>query len=237
MKPEIGLSKSLQIAQTLEHEIRSGQRSRGDQLESENQLVRRFSVSRNTVRKGLEQLVRQGLITTRTGIGSFVTYEGASLDNALGWTQALSKTADRIETRILNIERRACASTSTFLDCAPIDFLHVDRIRVLRDSGIGISLERSRSPWRDEFNEVLENGLLSGSLGETLTALGLLVDRGEEWAEVLSALSADDAEVMARRPGEAMLRLRRVTRTAAGEVVEFVESVLDPTRFRLHLQF
>ncbi len=236
-KPGIGLPKSELIAQTLEHEIRSGAMSRGDQLASENELVRRFSVSRNTVRKGLEQLVRQGLITTRTGIGSFVTYEGTSIDNALGWTRALSKSDDQVETRLLEIERRACAETSGFLGLGAIEFLCVDRLRVLSRDGSGISLERSRTPWRDEFADVPENGLLNDSLGETLAAAGLAIHSGEEWANVLPSLSEADARIMARAPGEPMLHLRRVSRTAEGGIVEFVESILDPSRFGLHLEF
>ena len=144
--PGVGLPKSELIAQTLEHEIRSGEISRGDQLASENELVRRFSVSRNTVRKGLEQLVRQGLITTRTGIGSFVTYEGTSIDNSLGWTQALSKSDDQIDTRLLGADRRVCEDTSEFLGLAATEFLCVDRLRFLSRDGTCISLERSLTP-------------------------------------------------------------------------------------------
>ena len=51
-----GAGKSEQIATVLEHEIRSGAIGFGERLQSENELVRRFSVSRNTVRKGLEEL-------------------------------------------------------------------------------------------------------------------------------------------------------------------------------------
>lgn len=236
-KPGIGLPKSELIAQTLEHEIRSGAISLGDQLASENELVRRFSVSRNTVRKGLEQLARQGLITTRTGIGSFVTYEGTSIDNALGWTKALSKSDDQVETRLLGIERRTCAETSGFLRVGAIEYLCVDRLRVLSRDGTGISLERSRTPWRDAFTDVLENGLLHDSLGETLAAAGLAIHSGEEWANVLPSLSETDARIMARAPGEPMLHLRRVSRTVEGGVVEYVESILDPSRFGLHLEF
>ncbi|MEM7069759.1 MAG: GntR family transcriptional regulator [Pseudomonadota bacterium] len=235
--PDIGLPKSERIAQTLEHEIRSGAFSRGDQLASENELVRRFSVSRNTVRKGLEQLVRQGLITTRTGIGSFVTYDGASIDNALGWTQALSKTEDKVETRLLGIERQYCAETSGFLGLEPMDYLCVNRLRFLSKDGTGISLERSKTPWRDEFSDVLENGLLNDSLGETLAAAGLAIHNGEEWARVMPTLSRADAKIMSRTSGEAMLHLRRVSRTLEGDVIEYVESILDPSRFGLHLEF
>jgi len=234
---EVGLPKSLRIAQTLEREIRSGRMSRGDQLASENELVRRFSVSRNTVRKSLEQLARLGLITTRTGVGSFVTYEGSSIDNALGWTRALSKTEDDVETQILNIKRGPCAAASTFVNHGAMEFLHVDRLRKVPRRRAAISLERSRCPWRSEFAHVLQDGLINGSLGETLASAGLVVDHGEEWAEVLPALSKSDSKVMGRKAGEPMLRLRRVTRNSDGEIIEFVESILDPSRFGLHLEF
>jgi len=237
MKQQVGLSKSVKIARTLEREIRSGQLAKGHRLASENDLVRRFSVSRNTVRKGLEELARQGLITTRTGIGSFVTYDGTSIDNALGWTLALSKSDQSVETRLLRLERGPDQHVKRFLACATDDFLCVDRLRVDSETNIGISLERSRVPWRPEFSDTVRDGLVDGSLNETLAKAGLVVDHGEERGEVLLSLSEADAEVMRRRAGEPMLRLRRITRNPDDRIVEYVESLLDPTRFGLHLEF
>ncbi|MER8476311.1 GntR family transcriptional regulator [Mesorhizobium sp. M1163] len=78
-----GTGKPEQIATVLEHEIRSGVLGFGDRLQSENELVQRFSVSRNTVRKGLEELSSRGLITTKVGIGSFVTFDGKPVDDSL----------------------------------------------------------------------------------------------------------------------------------------------------------
>ena len=72
MPDDVGLPKAELVARTLAREIREGRVAHGAQLDSEGGLMRRFEVSRNTVRRGLEILARQGLITTRTGIGSFV---------------------------------------------------------------------------------------------------------------------------------------------------------------------
>ena len=47
-----GTGKPEQIATVLEQEIRSGVLGFGERLQSENELVQRFSVSRNTIRKG-----------------------------------------------------------------------------------------------------------------------------------------------------------------------------------------
>ncbi len=237
MRDRVGLSKSMQVAQALEREIRSGQVLHGDQLASEAALMERFQVSRNTVRKGLEHLARLGMITTRSGIGSFVTYDGQMIDNALGWTLALAREESEIETRILDISRGRSSLAQETLDGGMADALRVDRLRLLSPDGPGISLERSRLPWRPAFTGILDQGLPQGSLSSVLMEAGLQVASGEEWAEVEPSLSAKDAALMARPAGAPMLRLKRVTRTASGEVIEYVESLLDPARFGLHLTF
>ena len=98
------VGKSEQIATVLEHEILSGVLGFGDRLQSENELVQRFSVSRNTVRKGLEELSSRGLITTKVGIGSFVTFDGKPVDDAIGWSRALADVGANAETRTLRLE-------------------------------------------------------------------------------------------------------------------------------------
>ena len=238
MTRRVGAPKSRRLAETLEREIRAGRFAHGDQLASEQSLMRQFAVSRNTVRRGLEQLARKGLITTRTGIGSFVTYDGQAIDDGLGWSRALAAVgASEIETRRLDLRRGPCPASAAFLGARDAEFLCLDRLRLIADEGIGISLERSRLPWRPAFAAVLEEGLVEDSLSATLAALGLVVAQGEEWAQVLPALSKADAARMARPAGRPMLRLRRVTREASGAVIEYVESILDPAHFGLHLAF
>src|SRR5271156_2220390 len=97
-------AKPERVAMALEHEIRSGKLGFGARLQSENELVRRFAVSRTTVRKSLEALAEKGLIKTKMGIGSFVAFDGQVLDNSLGWTRALSDRRSDVDTRALRIE-------------------------------------------------------------------------------------------------------------------------------------
>lgn len=232
----VGMAKSEVVAQALEREIRAGRARHGDQLDSEGGLMQRFAVSRNTVRRGLELLARQGLITTRTGIGSFVTYDGTTIDSTLGWTVALSHGSDRVETRMLDLRRGPCTKADAFLDLTG-DYLCVDRLRHAFDAGCGISLERSRLPWRAAFAPLLTHGLTAGSLNMTLDALGLTAANGSEVASVIPALTPVDATIMGRAPGQPMLRLERVTRCEDGSVLEYVESLLDPARFGLRVEF
>ncbi len=236
MHTRVGLPKAEQIALTLEREIREGSFEHGDRLESEGALMKRFSVSRNTVRRGLEMLSRQGLITTRTGIGSFVTYDGTTIDSNVGWTVALSHGEGTVETQLLTVRRGSSQRADAHLETSG-DYLCIDRLRYCRKSKCGISLERSRLPWRDEFESILTDGLHHGSLNTTLSALGFSAANGQEVATVIPALSRVDADIMDRKVGAPMLRLVRVTQHSDGSVLEYVESILDPDRFGLRIEF
>ena len=232
----IGAPKSVKIADALEVEIRSGALGKGAALQSENALVKRFSVSRNTVRKSLEILHDKGLITTRSGIGSFVTYGGQTIDDHQGWSVALSGGQDTLATRVLRIERAQMDFSDAPKD-AQKTCLFVDRLRFQASTGLAVSLERSRVIWRAGFDDILTEGLIDGSLTETLRAKGLFVASGDEWANVLTSLDKEDAAILGRKAGESMLLLRRLTRGADGLAIEYVQSILDPVRFGLHMRF
>ena len=236
MVAKVGAAKSELVAKRLEREIRSGRIPHGDLLDSEGALMQRFAVSRNTVRRGLEMLTRQGLITTRTGIGSFVTYDGTTIDSNLGWSVALSHGGSRIETRTLDVRRGSCPRADAALGGLG-DYLYVDRLRYCLDAATGISLERSRLPWREPFGAIVADGLTGGSLNRTLMDLGLFTGSGEEVVGVVPALALVDAAVMGRPAGQPMLKLTRTTRCDDGSVLEHVESLLDPARFGLRMQF
>lgn len=221
---------------TLEQDILSGKLGFGDQLESENALVRRFAVSRNTVRKGLESLVEKGLITTRVGIGSFVTFEGRTIDSALGWTRALASGKGAVETRLLRLARISDPDLARELGQPAPDFIAIDRARALGGSGRVVSIERSRVPYRPALADVVAEGLKDGSLSATLNAAGLRAESGEEWAEI-ECLNPADAALAGAEPGTPFLRTRRLVRDAQGHIIEYVVSLLDPRHFALHLAF
>jgi GntR family transcriptional regulator len=236
MPPPIPLAKAEKVARSIEADIRAGRLGHGDALQSELGLMQRFGVSRNTVRRGLSLLAQQGLIATRTGVGSFVTFDGSTIDAALGWTVAMAEGADRVETRLLAMRRGGCELADARLAHGG-DYLCIDRLRVSLTTGEGISLERARLPWRGAFGQVIARGLTGRSLNLTLTELGLIGAGGEEIAGVEPALGGTEAAVMMRAPGAALLRLERITRMADGSVLEYVHSLLDPVRFGLRVRF
>jgi GntR family transcriptional regulator len=63
---------SLQLADLVRDEIRSGVRAPGSQLPTESEFQSTYDVSRTTVRSALQVLGAEGLVVTRKGYGSFV---------------------------------------------------------------------------------------------------------------------------------------------------------------------
>ncbi len=232
----ISSGKPEKIAQILEEEIRSGRLAHGDQLPSENELVRRFSVSRSTVRKGLSKLSRRGLIMTSVGIGSFVTFDGNVVADEAGWTKALEKAGANALTRTLRLETVTDPALAEKLGLQSAEFIALDRARTNANDGHAISIEHSRIPMMPEIENLPVKGLRDGSLHATLREAGLYPDHGEEWIDVV-ALGAEDAEILRCQPGTMFLRIRRVIRTREGRVMEHITSLLNPSHFALHREF
>jgi len=228
--------KHKEIARILTSEIRGGSVAYGRQLPGENTLAERFSVSRNTVRAALTELGRAGLISTRSGKGSFVTYDGRPLNVRLGWAHALHEQGRReMSVRVVRAEEIEDAELAASLGEPSERFIAIDRLRSIVDGPV-ISYERSRVRVTPEVADAVASGKAAGSLTRMLLEADLVAVTGEQWVE-LRMLEEPDAALLGRAPGAAFLWSRCVTRNAVGELVEHVESLLDPAHFSLHFQF
>ncbi|WP_409345409.1 extracellular solute-binding protein [Paenibacillus sp. MBLB4367] len=76
----------------LREEIREGFYKAGDYLPSETDLVDRFQLSNKSVRKGLEQLIAEGLIVKVNRVGSRVTEDaGAAVTVSFGYHASIER--------------------------------------------------------------------------------------------------------------------------------------------------
>ena len=75
---KINTSRSGFIYETLRRGIEAGLYPPGTRLPSESQMCSAYHVQRDTVRRALTLLVRDGLIVKRAGVGSFVSPSAAS---------------------------------------------------------------------------------------------------------------------------------------------------------------
>jgi GntR family transcriptional regulator len=101
-----------QLAGILRHSIARGTLRPGDQLPSESQLVNRYGVSPMTVRRALNILIDQGIVTAEQGRGTFVkpvalgaaSFQLAELQNL--FSDPTHTTVKLLETRIVSADER-----------------------------------------------------------------------------------------------------------------------------------
>ncbi|HTI01681.1 MAG TPA: GntR family transcriptional regulator [Acidisoma sp.] len=228
-------AKYQKVAELLTRGIQTGAFQPGERLPGEIDLARSFEVSRSTIRQALSSLQNAGLIETWTGAGSFVCYNGARIDDGLGWSRALANHGVAVAARILRFERLEDRELAAALDLDHAQFLALDRVRSTNE-GKPVSLERSRLPWRKAFGAVLESGLVDNSLNRTLENLGLKPMGGSE-AVALLRLGEAEAEALAQSVGEPFLSTTRIVHDRDGAILEHVKSLLHPGHFTLSLSF
>ncbi len=101
-----GVPIYVQIRETLRDQITSGTVRRGERLPPEHELASQFSVSRMTIRQSIEDLVNQGLLYRRHGVGTFVAYPHLQRDHTRLTSFFDKAEADGIEVRarLLSLE-------------------------------------------------------------------------------------------------------------------------------------
>ncbi|TDW17248.1 GntR family transcriptional regulator [Kribbella kalugense] len=227
--------KHERVARVLAREIKSGVVRRGAQLPGEVELAKRFAVSRNTVRAALAVLAEENLITTHTGKGSFVLFDGLPLDGRLGWTHALSEQGVETRMRTVRIEREDDPELADRLGLESSELVVIERVRQLTD-GTAISLERSRVPALDSLRDLPERGLDNGSISVTLNRAGLYLDHCEQRlrGRPLTPVEAGHLE----RPDDTwFLHTTRTSWTADDRFAEHADELLDPTHYELSLSY
>jgi GntR family transcriptional regulator len=222
--------KHERVAAVLTREIKAGLVRRGARLPGEVELARRFAVSRNTVRAALSQLIEDGLITTRSGKGSFVTFDGRPLDGRLGWTHSPADPDLEVELRTLRIAHEQTAHRSDRTE----KLIVIERLQVAANKPI--AWERSWVPALDSLRDLPKRGLVNDSIALTLTRAGLHPDHCRQRLRG-RALDPTEAKLLKRRTGSWFLHTERTSWTADDRFAEHSECLLDPSYFELSLDY
>lgn len=143
-----GTPRHEQISAWLREEIESGAFSPDERLPSENDICRRFDVSRVTVRRALQTLEADGLIYRRQGLGSFVQDRRVHqrLVRLTDFAQDMEREGLDAASRVLWQGEEPCPdSVAPWLDEDPgAPVFRVDRLRL--GDGVPVALDRTWLP-------------------------------------------------------------------------------------------
>jgi GntR family transcriptional regulator len=221
-----------QLADLLRHEINQ-QRSDGQlyQLPSENELAERHGLSRATVRHALAELEGDGWIYREKGIGSFAPVRRVELE----LTQLVSTSEDMTQrgwvlvTKVLDLKRIAAppqVGQALELRSAASVF-ELSRLRLVNSTPL--SLQTAFLP--AALCPKLEQDDLTGSLYRLLeTRYGIRLWTGRETLRARRA-SAEEAKILDIDEGTPVLYAERITYSASGQPVEYLEAVWRGDRY------
>ncbi|WP_374625739.1 GntR family transcriptional regulator [Devosia sp.] len=214
----------LQLKRWIEDAVARGLIQPGDALPSERDLATRVDVSRVTVRKAVQQLVRDGILVQRHGSGTFVAPQPHRVEQSLSQLTSFAE----------DMARRGMAVQSVFLDRgiyvpSPEETMvlglspgeRVSRIARLRISGdTPLAIERAAL----STSVLPDPGAVQTSLYAELEKTGNRPVRAIQRIRAANLAEAD-AALLEIPAGAAALHIERIAYLASGKVVEFTRSV------------
>jgi GntR family transcriptional regulator len=212
------------LRQSLEDAIRSGKLDHGDALPAERDLADYAQVSRVTVRKAVDDLVRDGLLTRRHGSGTFVVKPMSRVEQPL--TRLTSFTEDMarrgLVTRAEWLERGLFHPSPEEMMMLGIatgtSVARLGRLRIANDMPLAIE----RASISAEF--------LPDPSAVTTSLYAELEKKDARPVRAIQRISAcnmkkTDAGLLCVPAGSAGLSIERVSYLASGRVVELTRSL------------
>ncbi len=216
-----GVALYVRIRETLREEIETGALKPGDKLPSEDELATRFGVSRMTLRNSISELIDEGLIYRRRGVGTFVSRPHIERDhNRLStfFDSAVSEGFDA-EVRVLRqdvVESRPTVARELGLAVGdPVIYIRTLRLA----DGAPITLHDEFVPHR-LCPQLLHEDVRSKMSWQALEHHGHRIKRAVQRIEAISA-EGEVAQLLEMEEGEPVLYKRRTVFAADGTPVEF----------------
>ncbi len=216
-----GVPVYVQIRESLRAEITGGLLKRGEQLPSENELASKYNVSRMTIRESIEDLVDEGLLYRRHGVGTFVAYPHLQRDHTrlTSFFDKAENEGIKVQVTLLNLELAlATPKVAQALDI-PMGsrIIRVKTLRCVED--IPITVHDAHVP-HELFAGIVNENLEAQHLWTLFEKCGYKVKRAVQKLEAREA-SKEIAHLLKIKEGMPVLFKERTVYAADGTPVEF----------------
>jgi GntR family transcriptional regulator len=225
-----------QLKTILLDQILQGKWLVGEFLPSENELAKEYQVSRQTVRRALAELQREGRISTHKGKGSLVAQPKLEQDllRFYSLARSFSKGPHRVSSRILHRDRTSAgpvvARHLRMQATAPV--VIISRLRYL--DGEPIMLETSYLP-SSMCPDLEKESNLEALYDYLVVTYGIYIRRAEEFLQAVSP-TPEEAYHLKLPQGIPVFLVERISYTPKDQAVEFRHSVIRGDRFRYKVE-
>lgn len=218
-----------QVSSAIEQAIRSGVIPPGARLENEIAIGQRLGLSRPTIRRAMQELVDQGLLVRRRGIGTQVVQGQVTRQVELtSLYEDLKSSHHEPGTRVLEHDiRPADASVAQALGSpAGSDVVYVRRQR--STDGVPVAVLENYLPI--EFADITSEQLEARGLYQILRARGVAIRVANQRIGARRA-HGDESELLDIDKGGPVLTMERVAFDSSGSAVEFGHHCYRPDMY------
>lgn len=226
-----------QLKELLKEKIETKDWLPGEKIPSENDLIIQFDISRNTVKKALDDLVQDGLLNRIQGKGTFVSKPKFEqpLTGFYSFSKVMKAQGLNPKDIILSIEKKAAKlSVSRQLQISEGEFvIELKRLRCANDEPI--ILETSYIPC-SLVCDLSEQDLEETSLYDYIEKeLGIYVTSANEIFEPV-LIRNYESHYLEVEEGFPALLLDRIAYDSEKKPVEFCRSIIRGDRCRLYTE-
>ncbi|WHY91342.1 GntR family transcriptional regulator [Neobacillus cucumis] len=227
-----------QLKERLKTSIDDGQWKPGDKIPSENQLMKEYSVSRNTAKKAIEELVQDGLLYRIQGKGTFVAKPKLqqSLMGLYSFSKVFKEKGMVPKDIVIEIkEVKPAYEILTELQLAEEEnVIEMKRLRCVDDEPY--VLESSFFPKRVVPDMSLLKRVGEISLYDLLEEeFNVVVTRAKEAFEPV-LIRSEESKYLQTLEGKPALLLERIAYGPDGVPVEFCRSIVRGDRCRFYTE-
>jgi GntR family transcriptional regulator len=230
------------LAQVLREAISEGRFAGRRRLPTESELTMQYGISRQTVRRALDELVAEGLIYRVRGRGTFATSRasGRYLRSIGSVEDLLALSVDTTIETVRPLRRRA--------DVAAAGRLRTDSDQVVsglfrrHHDGVPFSITEVHLPLDVGQRIIAAGALLEPGEVSASTVIGLVEElngqptAGAHQSITATSISAELAELIDCRPGAPVLRIDRLYFDTGGRPLELAVSHFNPERYSYRLE-
>ncbi|MGJ7922085.1 GntR family transcriptional regulator [Neobacillus sp. LXY-4] len=217
--------KYKEIADSLERDIQEGKFNQSKKLPTEDELIKAFDVSRNTIRKAIHQLVNRGLVYQVQGSGMFLREESVTDYINLGSLRGLTKDliSKSIETKILELQvLEADEEKAKQLRCDVGTKLYfIKRLRMVDDEPFSIEISYFKKDIVPYLNEDIASSSIYSYLIDDLKLNIAFADK------VINCEKIDEASarLLQVNPQDPALIIENTVCLANGTIFELSKSI------------
>jgi GntR family transcriptional regulator len=222
MRAEAGGTLYAQVESVLASEIGSKTLKPGHQLPTEDELIARFGVSRITVRRAIQNLVRRGLVEIQRGRGTFVASPKITqeLTELSGFVEDMQAIGRKATARLIDKTIVSASDTVARQLAVPKGARVVKIQRVRLGDGVPISFDETYLPL-DLGKKVIKNNLAVEPIFSLLERKYNIPLVEAEYKMEAVAAEAEIAAALRVQQGSPMFLIERTSYSTAARPVDY----------------